>query len=157
MNVSKRCAKNCNFTLKFSDNLSLTNIVHSSSQIKVYLIGGLLRSSGWSLKGRIYFTVSMLLNDQNHFPIVSIQFLLLFLFILCILHNRVIYIVLFWKMVASGSTETIDRSILWKKAREKKDGTFDEVAIPVIEKIVSRHFQIVISFIYNSLFMITNL
>ncbi|XP_034697194.1 uncharacterized protein LOC117923048 [Vitis riparia] len=40
-----------------------------------------------------------------------------------------------FKMVASGSTETIDRSILWKKAREKKDGTFDEVAIPVIEKI----------------------
>ncbi|WJZ82942.1 hypothetical protein VitviT2T_002663 [Vitis vinifera] len=38
-------------------------------------------------------------------------------------------------MVASGSIETIDRSILWKKAREKKDGTFDEVAIPVIEKI----------------------
>ncbi|RVW68988.1 hypothetical protein CK203_058575 [Vitis vinifera] len=26
-------------------------------------------------------------------------------------------------MVASGLTETIDRSILWKKAREKKDGT----------------------------------
>ena len=44
-------------------------------------------------------------------------------------------------MVASGSTETIDRSILWKKAREKKDGTFDEVAIPVIEKIVSEYFQ----------------
>ncbi|RVW20636.1 hypothetical protein CK203_109088 [Vitis vinifera] len=40
-----------------------------------------------------------------------------------------------FKMVASGLTETIDRSILWKKAREKKDGTFDEVAIPVIEKI----------------------
>ena len=60
-------------------------------------------------------------------------------------------------MVASGLTETIDRSILWKKAREKKDGTFDEVAIPVIKKIVSRHFQNVISFIYNSLFMITNL
>ncbi|RVW43644.1 hypothetical protein CK203_097059 [Vitis vinifera] len=39
------------------------------------------------------------------------------------------------EMVASGSTKTIDRSILWKKAREKKDGTFDEVAIPVIEKI----------------------
>ncbi|RVW23602.1 hypothetical protein CK203_095836 [Vitis vinifera] len=38
-------------------------------------------------------------------------------------------------MVASGSTKTIDRSILWKKAREKKDGTFDEVAIPVIEKM----------------------
>ena len=44
-------------------------------------------------------------------------------------------------MVASGSTETIDRSILWKKAREKKDDTFDEVAIPVIEKIVSGYFQ----------------
>ncbi|KAL6326223.1 hypothetical protein AAG906_001618 [Vitis piasezkii] len=40
-----------------------------------------------------------------------------------------------YAMVASGSIETIDRSILWKKAREKKDGTFDEVAIPVIEKI----------------------
>ncbi|RVW93716.1 hypothetical protein CK203_043419 [Vitis vinifera] len=38
-------------------------------------------------------------------------------------------------MVASGLTETIDRSILWKKAREKKDDTFDEVDIPVIEKI----------------------
>ena len=60
-------------------------------------------------------------------------------------------------MVASGLTKIIDRSILSKKAREKKDGTFDEVAIPVIKKIVSRHFQNVISFIYNSLFMITNL
>ena len=77
MNVNKRYAKSCNFTLKFSDNLSLTNIVHSSSRIKVYLIGGHLGSSDWYLKGRIYFTVSMLLNDQNHFPIVSIQFLLL--------------------------------------------------------------------------------
>ncbi|KAL6347346.1 hypothetical protein AAG906_016813 [Vitis piasezkii] len=38
-------------------------------------------------------------------------------------------------MVASGSIETIDHSILWKKTREKKDDTFDEVAIPVIEKI----------------------
>ena len=44
-------------------------------------------------------------------------------------------------MVASGSTETIDWSILWKKAREKKDDTFDEVAIPVIEKIVGGYFQ----------------
>ena len=60
-------------------------------------------------------------------------------------------------MVASGLTETIDQIISWKKAREKKDGTFDEVAIPVIEKIASRHFQTVISFIYNSLFMIKNL
>ncbi|XP_034690497.1 uncharacterized protein LOC117918080 [Vitis riparia] len=38
-------------------------------------------------------------------------------------------------MVASGLIKTSDRSILWKKAREKKDGTFDEVAILVIEKI----------------------
>ena len=60
-------------------------------------------------------------------------------------------------MVASGLTKTTDRSILWKQAREKKYGIFDEVAIPVIEKIVSRRFQTVISFIYNSLFMITNL
>ena len=52
-------------------------------------------------------------------------------------------------MVVSGLTETIDRSILWKKTREKKDDTFGEVAIPVIEKIVSRHFQAIISFIYN--------
>ena len=49
-------------------------------------------------------------------------------------------------MVASGSTETIDRSILWKKTREKKDDTFDEVAIPVIEKIVSGFFNL--NFIY---------
>ena len=49
-------------------------------------------------------------------------------------------------MVASGLTETIDRIISWKKAREKKDGTFDEVAIPVIEKIVSGFFNL--NFIY---------
>ncbi|KAL6346950.1 hypothetical protein AAG906_006010 [Vitis piasezkii] len=41
-------------------------------------------------------------------------------------------------MAASGSIETIDQSILWKKTREKKDGTFDEVAILVIEKIVRK-------------------
>ena len=44
-------------------------------------------------------------------------------------------------MVASGLTKTIDQSILWKKVREKKDDTFDEVAISVIEKIVSGYFQ----------------
>ena len=60
-------------------------------------------------------------------------------------------------MVASGSIETIDQSILWKKVREKKDGTFDEVAIPVIEKIVSEFFSILITYIYNKLFTITNL
>ena len=59
-------------------------------------------------------------------------------------------------MVASGSTETIDRSILWKEAREKKDDTFDEVAISVIEKIVSEYLSILITYIYNKLFTITN-
>ncbi|RVW67500.1 hypothetical protein CK203_063103 [Vitis vinifera] len=38
-------------------------------------------------------------------------------------------------MATSGYTEIIDRSILWKKAMEKKDGTYDEVVIPVVEKI----------------------
>ena len=52
-----------------------------------------------------------------------------------------LYIVSFYKMAASGSIETIDQSILWKKTREKKDGTFDEVAILVIEKIVGGYFQ----------------
>ena len=33
--------------------------------------------------------------------------------------------------------KVIDRSVLWKKAMEKKDGTYDEVVIPVVEKIVS--------------------
>ncbi|KAL6334208.1 hypothetical protein AAG906_006801 [Vitis piasezkii] len=38
-------------------------------------------------------------------------------------------------MATTGYTEIIDRSILWKKAMEKKDGTYDEVVIPVVEKI----------------------
>ena len=50
-------------------------------------------------------------------------------------------------MATSGYTEIIDRSILWKKAMEKKDGTYDEVVIPVVEKIVSIHFLTYISFI----------
>ncbi|RVW70679.1 hypothetical protein CK203_059005 [Vitis vinifera] len=36
---------------------------------------------------------------------------------------------------ATGYTEIIDRSILWKKTMEKKDGTYDEVVILVVEKI----------------------
>ena len=50
-------------------------------------------------------------------------------------------------MVATGYTEIIDRSILWKKTMEKKDGTYDEVVIPVVDKIVSTHFLTYISFI----------
>ena len=50
-------------------------------------------------------------------------------------------------MATTSYTEIIDRSILWKKAIEKKDGTYDEVVIPVVEKIVSIHFLTYISFI----------
>ena len=39
-----------------------------------------------------------------------------------------------------------DISILWKKAMEKKDGPYDEVVIPVEEKIVSISFVTYISF-----------
>ncbi|KAL6350653.1 hypothetical protein AAG906_028104 [Vitis piasezkii] len=38
-------------------------------------------------------------------------------------------------MTTTGYTEIIDRSILWKKAMEKKYGNYDEVVIPVVEKI----------------------
>ena len=55
-------------------------------------------------------------------------------------------------MATTGYIEIIDRSILWKKAMgkkamEKKDGTYDEVVIPMVEKIVSVHFLTYISFI----------
>ena len=50
-------------------------------------------------------------------------------------------------MAATGYTKIIDRSILWKKAMEKKNGTYDEVVILVVEKIVSIHFLTCISFI----------
>ncbi|RVW63381.1 hypothetical protein CK203_060588 [Vitis vinifera] len=39
-------------------------------------------------------------------------------------------------MATTGYTEIIDRSILWNKAMEKKDDTYDEVVIPMVEKIV---------------------
>ncbi|KAL6315985.1 hypothetical protein AAG906_014910 [Vitis piasezkii] len=39
------------------------------------------------------------------------------------------------EMATTGYTEIIDRSILWKKAMEKKDDTYDEVVIPMVEKI----------------------
>ena len=48
-------------------------------------------------------------------------------------------------MEAIGFTKVIDRSILWKKAMEKKDGTYDEVVIPVVEKIVSMHYVTYVS------------
>ena len=50
-------------------------------------------------------------------------------------------------MATTGYIEIIDRSILWKKAMEKKDDTYDEVVILVVEKIVSIHFLTYISFI----------
>ena len=43
-------------------------------------------------------------------------------------------------MIEAGSTENIDRSLLWKRAMQKKDGSYDDVVLPVVEKIVSRHF-----------------
>ena len=43
-------------------------------------------------------------------------------------------------MIEAGSTESIDRSLLWKRAMQKKDGSYDDVVLPVVEKIVSRHF-----------------
>ena len=42
-------------------------------------------------------------------------------------------------MVTSGCNESTDRSILCKKARERKDGNYDEVVIPVVEKIVGSY------------------
>ena len=50
-------------------------------------------------------------------------------------------------MATIGYTKIIDGSILWKKETEKKYGTYDEVVILVVEKIVSIHFLTYISFI----------
>ena len=36
-------------------------------------------------------------------------------------------------------SESIDRSILWEKTRERKDGNYDEVDIHVVEKIVGSY------------------
>ncbi|RVW72464.1 hypothetical protein CK203_060492 [Vitis vinifera] len=38
-------------------------------------------------------------------------------------------------MIEAGSTESIDRSLLWKRAMQKKDGSYDDVVLPVVEKI----------------------
>ena len=51
-------------------------------------------------------------------------------------------------MVATGFTKVNDISILWKKAMEKKDDTYDEVVIPVVEKIVSISYVTYISFTF---------
>ncbi|RVW87691.1 hypothetical protein CK203_057234 [Vitis vinifera] len=39
-------------------------------------------------------------------------------------------------MIEAGSTKSIDRSLLWKRAMRKKDGSYDDVVLPVVEKIV---------------------
>ena len=49
-------------------------------------------------------------------------------------------------MAATGFTKVTDRSILWKKAMEKKDDTYDEVVILVVLKIVSISYVKYISF-----------
>ena len=41
--------------------------------------------------------------------------------------------------MTTGCSESIDRSILWKKARERKDGNYEEVVIPVVKKIVGSY------------------
>ncbi|XP_059596859.1 uncharacterized protein LOC132254681 [Vitis vinifera] len=38
-------------------------------------------------------------------------------------------------MIEAGSIESIDRSLLWKRAMQKKDGSYDDVVLPVVEKI----------------------
>ncbi|KAL6333211.1 hypothetical protein AAG906_028394 [Vitis piasezkii] len=40
-------------------------------------------------------------------------------------------------MIEVGSTESIDKSLLWKRAmqKKKKNGSYDDVVIPVVEKI----------------------
>ncbi|WJZ95437.1 hypothetical protein VitviT2T_014208 [Vitis vinifera] len=38
-------------------------------------------------------------------------------------------------MIEAGSTESIDRSLLWKRAMQKKDGSYDDVVLPIVEKI----------------------
>ena len=50
-------------------------------------------------------------------------------------------------MATTSYAEIINRSILWKKEMEKKYGTYDEVVIPMVEKIISIHFLTYISFI----------
>ena len=42
-------------------------------------------------------------------------------------------------MVEVGFIENIDRSLLWKRAMQKKDGNYDDVDITVVVKIVSNH------------------
>ena len=63
----------------------------------------------------------------------------------------------FKRWLQVGQLKLLIEAYCGRKQGKKKDDTFDEMTIPVIDKIVSRHFQTVISFIYNSLFMITNL
>ena len=43
-------------------------------------------------------------------------------------------------MTEVGSIESIDRGLLWKRAMQRKDGNYDDVVIPIVEKIVSIHF-----------------
>ena len=44
-------------------------------------------------------------------------------------------------MIEVGSIESIDRSILWKKAMQKNDGNYDDVFVPIVGNIVSNHLN----------------
>ena len=41
--------------------------------------------------------------------------------------------------MTTGCSESIDRSNIWKKARERKDGNYEEVVIPVVKKILGSY------------------
>ena len=56
-------------------------------------------------------------------------------------------------MVTSRCTESIDKSILWKKERERKDANYDEVVIPAVEKIVGSYLQPKLSMFRQKLFV----
>ena len=53
-------------------------------------------------------------------------------------------------MAKVGSIENINRSILWKKAmqKKKKNGSYDDMVIPIVGKIASNHFEPRLLFLY---------
>ena len=44
-------------------------------------------------------------------------------------------------MAKVGFIENIDRSLLWKRAMQKKDDNYDDFVIPIVEKIVSNNLN----------------
>ena len=50
-------------------------------------------------------------------------------------------------MVEAGSIESIDMSILWKKAVQNQDVSYIDVVVPIVGKIVNNHLNLFIHFI----------